>query len=260
MAKNNKSSSKLESKELESTSPISQNRALEIPTTKALEKTEPSPVEAVSASTPVGELNMPVHSEDQSQAELDSPHKANAAVTDQMEEDGGSSGINRKLVFLLSVLIVLGALIFVTILFLRPKIKSLVSPQATQPTSVPTSTDESTSSGLKTTKPSEEATEAAELKVNLTDYSLQILNGSGVPGEAGRLQDLLKAEGFVKIEIGNAEVYDYKDTEVGMKAKVSDEVFVLIKKALEEFAVTKVATLSDTAKYDVQIIVGQVVK
>lgn len=107
--------------------------------------------------------------------------------------------------------------------------------------------------------PTPEATQSATLsKEDLADYKVQILNGSGVAGEAGKVEALLKAEGFSEITPGNAENFDYEETEVHLDQDVDDQVFDVVERALEDqFTVTRYPTpMTDQAEYDIVIIVG----
>lgn len=88
--------------------------------------------------------------------------------------------------------------------------------------------------------------------------SIQILNGSGIAGEAGRAATLLKAVGFQLIETGNASGFDFKETEVAVKASVSDELVAKIEKALAKtYILAKTTRLSSDKAADVIITVGK---
>lgn len=100
-------------------------------------------------------------------------------------------------------------------------------------------------------------TPAPAPEVNLSDYSVQILNGSGEAGEAGRVRGLLEDEGFEKFSLGNADSFDYKDTEVSIKGEVSGGVFEMIQNALKDYEVAKGQPLTEESVYDVVVIVGR---
>lgn len=117
------------------------------------------------------------------------------------------------------------------------------------PTAIPSPTPE----------PTPEATQSAVLKPeDLQDYSVQILNGSGVAGEAGKVLTLLETEGFTTIATGNAENFDYEKTEVHLAQGVDDQLFEVVERALgDQFTVTRYPTpMTDQAEYDIVIIVG----
>lgn len=77
-------------------------------------------------------------------------------------------------------------------------------------------------------------------KPDLTKYSITVLNGSGIKGEAGKVQTLLEKAGFKVASTSNAKTYDYKKTEISVQKDV-DADFI---KALIA-ALTKSYQLSD---------------
>lgn len=67
---------------------------------------------------------------------------------------------------------------------------------------------------------SKEASQSAKLKEELT---IQILNGSGIAGQAGSLKEQLEALGFKNIETGNTEKEDQTETTAFFSDQVSSE-------------------------------------
>ncbi|MBD3366345.1 hypothetical protein GF360_03335 [candidate division WWE3 bacterium] len=120
---------------------------------------------------------------------------------------------------------------------------------------------ESSEENEETTETQEEVEETAPTPAEtlLEEVALQILNGSGVAGEAGATQEILEAEGFEDISVGNADNFDYTKTQVQVKASVGSNVYETIERALNsEFEVGQAAeTLDATADYDVILIVGE---
>lgn len=158
----------------------------------------------------------------------------------------GSTGKNILLVLI--VLIILGGLVGGGIYYYQ---NTLNKPQeeveitTPQPTVVP-----------QETTPTPEASGNA----SLSDLKVHILNGSGKSGEAGKVSDLIVKGGFTEdnITTGNASSYDYKDTEVAVKADTPKSVFEKIKELLKGSytAVESETELKDSSSYDVEIIVG----
>lgn len=95
-------------------------------------------------------------------------------------------------------------------------------------------------------------------EIDMSKYSVSILNGSGVPGEAGNVEDLLSDLEFGDFAKGNAESYDYETTEVSIKDGLSESIYEQIATALEsEYDVSLSKTKLDTdSAYDIIIIVG----
>jgi len=95
-----------------------------------------------------------------------------------------------------------------------------------------------------------------EEPVELSAYTIEVLNGSGIPGEAGRVKGLLEEAGFEEVLAGNAGSYDYKETEVMVKSDTPEEVLTAVKEALAELSLIDGDSLEDSYQYDVKIIVG----
>ena len=97
-------------------------------------------------------------------------------------------------------------------------------------------------------------------EVDLTSYSISLLNGSGVAGEAGRVKTALVEAGFAedKMEAGNADKSNYEKTSVSMKENVPDGVYdALGEKLGETYTLERSeAALEESSKFDVIIIVG----
>jgi len=108
---------------------------------------------------------------------------------------------------------------------------------------------------VKTVSPSPKLEEPSK-KANLEEFSINVLNGSGTAGVASNVSSLLEEIGFDNIEVGDADSYDFTDTEVKLKEEVPDSVFEKIKEALSGYSVNKSETLADNSQYEVVIIIG----
>lgn len=53
-----------------------------------------------------------------------------------------------------------------------------------------------------------------EKKVDKSTLKLQVMNGTGTPGDAGKLEKALNDLGYSEVATGNADNYDYKIAEV----------------------------------------------
>lgn len=93
-------------------------------------------------------------------------------------------------------------------------------------------------------------------EISLSDYKIQVLNGSGAPGEAGAVRDLIGKEGAKDVATDNADSYDYKDTEIQFKKEVEEEIFAKLKEILSDYDVVKGKILPESSDYDIIIIVG----
>ncbi len=165
-------------------------------------------------------------------------------TTKEVEKSGGGFNLKIFFVFLLAFAVIgalIGGLIYYKQKVSSPKMVADVSPTPVEATPAPT------------------ATPAA--MVDISKLKLNILNGSGIKGEAGKVETLLTKAGFTEdnISTGNANTYDYKTTSVALKKGVPDVVFDKVKSALGSgYDVVKgVGTVKDTSSFDVEIIVGK---
>lgn len=164
--------------------------------------------------------------------------------TTKVQEKGGS--FNWKAVFIgLFVVALIGALVG-GIYYYRTSLGQPAAPDTpTAETGTATDTSPSATPSPEELKPS--------------DYSLQVLNGSGIAGEAGRAEDLLTEAGFENVDTGNAGTYDFEETQVSLKAGVNELLFEKIKEALSSGYVVEMSenTLEDSSSYDAVITVGK---
>jgi hypothetical protein len=103
------------------------------------------------------------------------------------------------------------------------------------------------------------ATDSGKISnVKLSNLNVQILNGSGIPGQAGGVKTLISTLNFKKIDTGNADNYNYTDTEVSLKDSIPTSVFDQIKTKLVNTynVVQSKNAVSKTSSYDIIIIVG----
>lgn len=100
--------------------------------------------------------------------------------------------------------------------------------------------------------------EVVEEELDLSDYSVNILNGSGTAGEAGKVSELLTEKGFSTINTGNADAYTYTKTEVRFKPGLADQLTPTINETLFGYVVEYPSdTLAETGEYDIEIIIGR---
>jgi hypothetical protein len=92
-------------------------------------------------------------------------------------------------------------------------------------------------------------------EVDVSSYKVNVLNGSGVTGEAARVKELLLKLGFVTVDAGNAPTTF--NTEIRKKEAVPSEVVAKASKTYEEYKVGSIGTLTATDKYDLVIVLGK---
>ena len=88
--------------------------------------------------------------------------------------------------------------------------------------------------------------------------TIQILNGSGIPGKAGTVKDLLTGLGYQDIDTGNADTYDYDQTEISVADANTALLNLLIADLKSAYDLSDESTaLSADSEYDAIIIVGK---
>jgi len=114
-----------------------------------------------------------------------------------------------------------------------------------------------TALALATPTPSPSPSPTPEPLPDLTEIKINILNGSGKIGEAGKVGDLLEKAGFESITTGNASRFDYEETVIEASETILPNVVNLIKDALtSSYEVSLGDTLATSSKYDLVITVG----
>lgn len=112
------------------------------------------------------------------------------------------------------------------------------------------------SSDSATTEPSSTASSAGTLKKDT--LKIQILNGSGVSGAAGKAKTYLEGLGYKSIDTGNASASDFTETEISIKEAKKEFTSLLTTDLSKNYQVAKaIKTLVTTSRYDVVITLGQ---
>ncbi|MEK7526087.1 MAG: LytR C-terminal domain-containing protein [Patescibacteria group bacterium] len=96
-----------------------------------------------------------------------------------------------------------------------------------------------------------------EEKVDVSKLKVNILNGSGKIGEAGKVKTAIEKEGFKVAATGNAATFDFEETVIAVKEGVSDSVVDMLKNALSDTYKIEVGeNLKTTSSFDIVITVG----
>lgn len=93
-------------------------------------------------------------------------------------------------------------------------------------------------------------------EVENSEIKIQVLNGSGIKGDAGDLQDELELLDYQDIEIGNASNQDNTKTTVSYSTSLSEKVKGEITKKLESLYDEVVVETKSMDEFDVMIITG----
>jgi len=123
-----------------------------------------------------------------------------------------------------------------------------VSGVSTEPTPTPDYSNTITPSPTST---------PATTKIDLTKYPINVMNGSGTPGQAGTVKDLLTGAGFKVSAAGNASSYDYTKTVIKVKADVPAEFVTKLSEALSKsYVLDTNQSLATSSADSVQVIIG----
>lgn len=96
-----------------------------------------------------------------------------------------------------------------------------------------------------------------KVKADLSKYEIEILNGTGIAGEAGRQKEVLEEKGFVISSIGNADNSNYTQTIIRTKKEVGEDFLDELKSVLGlSFKLSENEELPDDAGSDVIVILG----
>lgn len=79
-----------------------------------------------------------------------------------------------------------------------------------------------------TTSPTPAPTEAPKPKLNKSDWSFEVLNGSGQTGLAKKIGDQIKGLGYEVTKTGNADKDTYVKTQIFVKSSLVDKVEMVI--------------------------------
>lgn len=115
---------------------------------------------------------------------------------------------------------------------------------------------EDAESDLTPTPAFEEPTPTPEATLDKEDVQIRILNGSGVAGEAGRVQAILEDEGYVIESVGNADEFDNELTDIQAKDSIPQSFLDDLEEALASEYRTTVSELDDDAETDIVIVIG----
>jgi hypothetical protein len=152
---------------------------------------------------------------------------------------------NAKWLWLLIIIIIIGALIFAYVRGIGP----FASLKGGQATTSPTPTS------LPSPSPTPEATGEADL--DKSEPEIRVLNGSGTAGVAGVVQNLLEEKGWNVVSVGNADSFDFEQTVLRFKSTFKKFEEALTEDLSDDYSViTGDEDLEATDSADIEVIVG----
>lgn len=171
--------------------------------------------------------------------EIDKNASLKVEDVEEEEEEEPQEKSNKKLFIIGGI--ILGAIILATIGFFvfssgESQQEKIVSPQAE---SSPT------------------PTEASKQTLNRSDWSLEVLNGSGVAGVAKKAADKLIELGYRVVKTGNADKQTYEENQFLVSKEMEDKADLVVADLKDT---VKIATVSATLKdstASARIIIGK---
>lgn len=148
------------------------------------------------------------------------------------------SKLNKKLL----IFIIIGILIVIGVVFLlkEPNIE-------VEPTQAPTETPVQEQNPTPTETPE---------PIDKENISIQVLNGTGISGQAGYLKDQLQSLGYSDVEVGNADEQDYEETQVTYSSSLDDRVKQELTDRLKTIYEDVKEVNASLGGYDIVIIAG----
>lgn len=173
---------------------------------------------------------------------------------------------SRRFALLVLVVIILGVVVFSGVRFIGSKGKKEAAPTPTPtlvqsvPTDTPTPTGGSPTpknSPTPTPKPTVNPVDSAS-GLDRSSLSVEVKNGGGVAGVAGKAADFLKNLGYKITAVGNADNFDYRNTVIEVKSTKSSFLPLLKKDLSASYTMGSAsADLSATSSADALVIVGK---
>jgi len=172
---------------------------------------------------------------------------------------------SRRFALLVLVVIILGVVVFSGVRFIGSRGKEAVpTPTPTLvPTEIPTPTPEISPTptpkitASPTPKPTLNPVDPAS-GLDRSDLSVEVKNGGGVAGMAGKASDFLKNLGYKVVSVGNADNFDYQSIVIEVKSAKSSFLSLLKKDLSASYTIGSTsADLSATSSADALVIVGK---
>src|SRR3989338_442304 len=90
-----------------------------------------------------------------------------------------------------------------------------------------------------------------------SDWSFEVLNGSGVTGEAKRVADEIKVAGYEVVKTGNADKSSYLQTEILVKEELLEKIDLVISDLKDIIKIASVAVELTEGTASARIIIGK---
>lgn len=159
---------------------------------------------------------------------------------EEKEEDVPQEKSNQKLFVIGAILT--GLVIIAVIVFLISARNNISEPvNSPEPTSTPVSSPSAT----------------PKITLVRSDWSLEVLNGSGVSGAAKKVADKLIALGYQVVKTGNADRDDYTNTQILVKKELLERIDLVIADLKDTAKIASVAGELNDSTASARIIIGK---
>jgi hypothetical protein len=128
------------------------------------------------------------------------------------------------------------------------------------PTPTPSPDPDEEDSGDTNIEPEEEAVDPVDKETGLdrSDLSVEVQNGSGIAGEAGKAADILKGFGYKIASTGNADNFDYEGVTIQVKSTKTNFLELLRQDLGFSYAIVDTSSdLDSSSTADALVIIGQ---
>lgn len=169
------------------------------------------------------------------------PKKAEIEIEESFAENGEENKLekrNKKIYILGSIIAVLVIISVAALLFFY--VGKLFAPEKKEP-------------------PKDEKKVVKEEKPTLDkpEWTIEVLNGSGVPGAAKEVADQLTEAGYTVVSTGNAQGYDYEESELLVAEDMIDKADLLKEDIKDIIDISGTAGELDDSTASARIIIGK---
>lgn len=110
---------------------------------------------------------------------------------------------------------------------------------------------------VTTPAPSPVPTESPAPVLNRSDWSFEVLNGTGVSGEAKKVAEKIQALGYSVVKTGNADKSTYESTQILVKKDLSDKIDLVVADLKDAIRIASVAGELKEGTASARIIIGK---
>ncbi|MBU2592171.1 LytR C-terminal domain-containing protein [Patescibacteria group bacterium] len=214
--------------------------------TEAVEKETGKEIKTEGESNPEEQIKEPVGTEEEKGKNEDTETEPDRAQPVFEENTEMKKPIHRKFFILGLVTVAVAAIIFF--------IASAFILKSDQDTAAEESAEKSQDQPAPTNTPAATATPTPSRE----KIQIEVLNGSGIPGLAGKAKEFLESLGYKDIKTGNADSYDYQKTEVSIKKTKEEYLKMILEDLGKNYSVSSdSSTLEKDSPFDIVVILGK---